>query len=67
MSHPLRPKQALAVWKKSPVGSTSSKYSTLTNAAQLRARIDLAFMAGFDSGVKAEHKKGLRIAKKPKG
>lgn len=70
MSKPIRPKQALAAWKKSSVGQSSTKFQTLMDAQQLRARIDLAFMAGFDAGAKAEHKKQLRVkfvTKKTKG
>jgi hypothetical protein len=70
MSKPIRPRQALSSWKKTTIGQSSINFATLRAPADLKARIHLAFMAGFDAGAKAEHKKALRtktIAKKSTG
>jgi hypothetical protein len=70
MSKPIRPRQALSSWKKTTIGQSSVNLATLHSASDLKARIHLAFMAGFDAGAKAEHKKALRtktVAKNSKG
>jgi|KBSSwiStaDraftv2_1062776.scaffolds.fasta_scaffold00022_93 hypothetical protein len=60
MSKPICPKKALAEWKKTAIGQSSVNFGSLDNGGRLRARIHLAFMAGFDAGAKAEHKRQLR-------
>jgi len=61
MPKPICPKKALVAWKQTAIGQSSINFGTLDASARLRARIHLAFMAGFDAGVKAEHKKQLRV------
>ena len=41
------------------------RFVTLETSALLDNRIKLAYMAGFDAGSKAEHKKGLVKRKTP--
>jgi hypothetical protein len=65
MSKPICPKQSFNSWTKSPVGKASLRFVTLEAPPLLNNRIKLAYMAGFDAGSKAEHKKGLVKRKKP--
>lgn len=65
MSKQICPKKAFNSWKKSPVGRASLRIVTLESQALLDARIKVAYMAGFDAGSKAEHKKVLAKRKKP--
>jgi len=65
MPKPICPKQSFNSWKKSPVGRASLRFVTLETQALLDARVKVAYMAGFDAGSKAEHKKVLAKRKKP--